>query len=97
VPEGPQHKLNSLLKTPPRYHVEFETEATLRKKLAAAGLQDVEVRGAMFAPLRVLHKVSQRLATSLSAWTLPREDRLSDGSLSRPFAGHSIVTARPRC
>jgi 2-polyprenyl-3-methyl-5-hydroxy-6-metoxy-1,4-benzoquinol methylase len=42
----------------PRYHVEFETPSSLRQKLAAAGFRDIDVRGAMFAPLRPLHKVS---------------------------------------
>ncbi len=34
----------------------------------------------MFAPLRLMHKLSPRLATSISKWTLPRESWLSDGT-----------------
>jgi putative AdoMet-dependent methyltransferase len=85
---------NALRKAEPRYHVEFETISSLREKLAAVGFQDIDIKGAMFAPLRVMHKVSPKLATSLSAWTLPRESRLSDGPLSRSFAGHLIAVAR---
>ena len=89
-----QRLLNSLLKRMPRYHVEFETVSSLRSKLAAAGFEQIEVRGAMFAPLRPLHKISQRLATSFSEWTLPRESWLSDGEASRWIAGHLTVIAR---
>jgi ubiquinone/menaquinone biosynthesis C-methylase UbiE len=85
---------DALLKTVPRYHVEFETVLSLQKKLAAAGFQRLEIKGAMFAPLRPMHKVSSRLATSFSKWTLPRESWLSDGAISRLFAGHLVAIAR---
>lgn len=84
----------SLSGAEPRYHVEFETPSSLRRKLAAAGFSDIEVRGAMFAPLRLLHKVSPSLATSVSRRTLAQEAWLSDGALTRPFAGHLIAIAR---
>jgi hypothetical protein len=82
-----------VLKTVPRYHVEFETASSLKGKLAAAGFEHIEIRGAMFAPLRVMHKVSLRIATASSKWTLPRESWLSDGALSRLVAGHLIAIA----
>lgn len=81
------------LKTVPRYHVEFETVASLKAKLAVAGFEHVEIRGAMFSPLRVMHKISPRIATAFSKWTLPRESWLSDRALSRLFAGHLIAIA----
>jgi SAM-dependent methyltransferase len=83
-----------LFKQIPRYHVEFETENTLRRRLAAIGFEDIEIRGAMFAPLRPLYKLSPRAATALAQWTLPRETWLSDKAFSRPFAGHLIAIAR---
>jgi len=85
---------DALLKTVPRYHVEFETVSSLKKKLAAAGFEQIEIRGAMFAPLRPLHKLSPSLATSFSRWTLLRESWLSEGAISRQFAGHLIAIAR---
>lgn len=84
---------DGLLKTVPRYHVEFETVASLKRKLAAAGFQRIEIRGAMFAPLRVMHKVSPNVAAVCSKWTLPREGWLSDRALSRLFAGHLVAVA----
>jgi len=84
----------ALLTIVPRYHVEFETVSSLHEKLAAAGFEKVDIRGAMFAPLRPLHKLSPRLATSFSKWTLPREGWLSDRRVSRLFAGHLIAIAR---
>jgi SAM-dependent methyltransferase len=83
-----------LLNTVPRYHVEFETVVSLKRKLAAAGFERSEIRGAMFAPLRVMHKGSPQIATACSKWTLPRESWLSDRALSRLFAGHLIAIAR---
>ena len=78
----------------PPYHVEFETASSLQMKLESAGFEEIEIRGAMFAPLRPMHKVSSRLATSFSKWTLPRESWLSNDAVSRPFAGHLIAIAR---
>jgi SAM-dependent methyltransferase len=82
------------LKTVPRYHVEFETVASLKGNLTAAGFEHVEIRGAMFAPLRLMYKLSATLATSVSRRTLPRESWLSGGAISRLFAGHLIAIAR---
>lgn len=83
-----------LLKAVPRYHVEFESVASLRRKLEGTGFEDVQIRGAMFAPLRPLHKLSPKGATAVSKWTMPRENWLSDRTMSRPFAGHLIAIAR---
>jgi SAM-dependent methyltransferase len=91
---GLQKARDTLLKAIPRYHVEFETPASLRKKLAGVGYENIEIRGAMFAPLRPLHKLSPKGAAAVSRWTLPREAWLSDRALSRPFAGHLIAIAR---
>ena len=91
---GLQKARDALLKTVPRYHVEFESVVSLRRKLQGTGFVDVEIRGAMFAPLRPLHKLSPRGAKAFSKWTLPREHWLSDRTMSRPFAGHLIAIAR---
>jgi 2-polyprenyl-3-methyl-5-hydroxy-6-metoxy-1,4-benzoquinol methylase len=79
---------------PPRYHVEFETPASIEAKLHGAGFSQVTVHGAMFAPLRTLHKLSRRLARTVAKRTMPREDRLSDSAWGRAFAGHLIAIAR---
>jgi SAM-dependent methyltransferase len=80
--------------TTPRCHVEFETVSSLRRKLLGVGFSDFDIRGAMFAPLRPLYKLSTGAGTKASQWTLPREKWLSDRALSRPFAGHLIAIAR---
>jgi SAM-dependent methyltransferase len=79
---------------PRRYHVEFETPSSLCDKLRAAGFSHVAAHGAMFAPLRVLHKISPRLGASVSKWTMPHETWLSDTGPFRSFAGHLIIIAR---
>ena len=85
---------DALFKRTPRYHAEFETVASLRRKLTGIGFEQIEIKGAMFAPLRPLHKLSPKAATALSRWTLPREAWLSDRLVTRPLAGHLIVIAR---
>jgi hypothetical protein len=44
----------------------------------------------MFAPLRPTHKLSLGLATSLSRLTPTAGEQLSNGAVSRLFAGHLI-------
>jgi ubiquinone/menaquinone biosynthesis C-methylase UbiE len=83
-----------LTKRVPRYHVEFETVSSLRRKLVDAGFANIEIAGAMFAPLRPLYKLSPALATRCAEWLAPREAQLSDSRLSRSFAGHLIAVAR---
>jgi SAM-dependent methyltransferase len=85
---------DKLLNRVPRYHVEFETVSSLRRKLAGAGFAQVDVAGAMFAPLRPLYKLSPALAIRCAKWTVSREVKLSDGQLSRSFAGHLIAACR---
>src|SRR5262247_3929822 len=80
--------------TPRRYHVEFETPSFLCDKLKAAGFSQVRAHGAMFAPLRVLHKASSRLGAAVSRLTMPQERWLSDYGPLRWFAGHLIIIAR---
>ena len=46
---------------------------SLQRKLAAAGFEHIEIKGAMFAPLRPLYKLSPRLATSLQMDSAARE------------------------
>ena len=83
-----------LTRAPRRYHVEFETPSSLCEKLRAAGFSQVMARGAMFAPLRVIHKVSPRLGAAVSRLTMPHETWLSDIRPFRSFAGHLIIMAR---
>jgi SAM-dependent methyltransferase len=78
----------------PRYHVEFETPATVDAKLRKAGFSHVAVHGAMVAPLRILYKVSPGLACRLAKQTMPHEARLSDSAWSKALAGHLIAVAR---
>jgi SAM-dependent methyltransferase len=86
-----------LLKRVPRYHVEFETVFSLRRKLQAVGFTQVELAGAMFAPLRLLYKIAPVLATRCAERTRPREAWISDGRVTRFFAGHLLAIARRGC
>jgi ubiquinone/menaquinone biosynthesis C-methylase UbiE len=95
------HQLSQLRKlasqmtgAPLRYHVEFETPWSLSAKLRQAGFSEVAVHGAMCAPLRILHKLSPRLATAVSMRAMRHEAWLSDSPPMRPFAAHLIAIAR---
>jgi ubiquinone/menaquinone biosynthesis C-methylase UbiE len=77
-----------------RYHVEFETPSSVQARLTQAGFSQVAVHGAMFAPLRVLHKISGGFATMVSKRVMPHEQSLSDSKWGRPLAGHLIAIAR---
>jgi ubiquinone/menaquinone biosynthesis C-methylase UbiE len=95
------HQLSQLRKlasrltgAPLRYHVEFETPWSLTAKLRKAGFSEVVVHGAMWAPLRILHKLSPRIATTASMRTMRHEQWLSNSRPMRPFAAHLIATAR---
>jgi ubiquinone/menaquinone biosynthesis C-methylase UbiE len=79
---------------PPRYHVEFETPVSVRAKLLQAGFSQVEIHGVMFAPLRILHKISHRLGRAVGKALMPHEQALSDNAWTRPLAGHLIAIAR---
>ena len=79
---------------PGRYHVEFETPSSLCDKLRAAGFSQVEAQGAMFAPLRPLHKLSPRLGAAASRLAMAHDTWLSDYGPFRAFAGHLIIIAR---
>jgi hypothetical protein len=48
----------------------------------------------MFAPLRILHKISPRVGAAVSRMTMPHESQLSDYGPFRRFAAHLIVIAR---
>jgi ubiquinone/menaquinone biosynthesis C-methylase UbiE len=79
---------------PRRYHVEFETPSSLCDKLRAAGFSQVKAQGAMFAPLRVLHKLSPHLGAAASRLAMAHDAWLSDYGPFRRFAGHLIIIAR---
>ncbi|MGE4167683.1 MAG: class I SAM-dependent methyltransferase [Xanthobacteraceae bacterium] len=91
---GLQKLAARLRRATPRYHVEFETPASIEAKLRNAGFAQVSVHGAMFAPLRTLDKLSRPLARTVARWVMPHEQMLSDSGWSRPLAGHLIVVAR---
>ena len=78
----------------PENHVEFETPGALKKKLLDIGFTDVEIHGAMWAPLRISFKLSPSMAESVGRKLRPFDSALADGGGRRVFAGHLVVTAR---
>jgi ubiquinone/menaquinone biosynthesis C-methylase UbiE len=78
----------------PENHVEFETPSALKRKLVDCGFADVEIHGAMWAPLRILFKVSPPVGEYVGRKLLKFDEVLSDTGTLRAFAGHLVVIAR---
>lgn len=75
-------------------HVEFTTPNDLRNTLRFIGFKKVEIHGAMFAFLRIIYKLSNKLGTTW-ARKLDGYDKLfNDHGWLRPLAGHLIGIAQ---
>lgn len=75
-------------------HVEFETPVALKKKLERCGFSNVEVHGAMLAPLRIIYKFSPALGEYIGKRIFKSDETISDLAPLRAFSGHLIVIAR---
>jgi len=75
-------------------HTEFETPSTLYQRLHHGGFGQIEIHGAMFAPLRLVYKLNESLGRFVGKLISPVDSALSDLPILRPFAGHLIAIAR---
>jgi ubiquinone/menaquinone biosynthesis C-methylase UbiE len=86
--------LQRIFKKPPACHVEFTTPNDLRNTFRTIGFKNVEIHGAMFAFLRIIYKLSNKLG-KIWALKLDRYDKLfNDHPWSRLFSGHLIGIAQ---
>jgi ubiquinone/menaquinone biosynthesis C-methylase UbiE len=86
--------LEWVLNKPPVCHVEFTTPNELRNTLRFVGFKKIEIHGAMFAFLRIIYKLHNKLG---STWArkLDGYDKLfNDQPWLRPLAGHLIGIAQ---
>lgn len=74
-------------------HCEFTTPGDIDKEVRAAGFSGAAHRGVLFAPMRVLYKLSTRLASKVAPSLEPIDDAICSISAMRPFAGHLVTVA----
>lgn len=72
-------------------HTEFETPGSLRRGLTRAGFSDVELHGAMLAPLRIAYRL--RVGRPVARWVDGAEPWTGANPLLKAFAGHLIAIA----
>jgi hypothetical protein len=83
-----------VFKKPPACHVEFTTPNELRNTFRFIGFRKVEIHGAMFAFLRIIYKLNNKLGT-IWARKLDRYDNLfNDHAWLLLFSGHLIGIAQ---
>jgi ubiquinone/menaquinone biosynthesis C-methylase UbiE len=75
-------------------HTEMTTPKKLRQLLFSAGFTEIEVHGAMIAPLRIVYKLSPWLGDKCARFLAPIDKVLTNGPLLRAFAGHLIAWAK---
>ena len=61
-------------------HCEFSTPGDIDKEVRAAGFSAAEHRGVLFGPMRILYKLSTRLASKLAPALEPIDDALCSGT-----------------
>jgi SAM-dependent methyltransferase len=75
-------------------HCEFVTPATVEADLRAHGFRDVQTVGRLFAPLRLLYKLSPALGRAFTRRFGRLEDQLGRARPLRRFSGHLVCTAQ---
>ena len=86
--------LEWVFKKPPACHVEFTTPNELRNTFRSIGFKEVEIRGSMFAFLRIIYKLNNKFG-SIWARKLDRYDKLfNDHAWLLSLSGHLIGIAQ---
>ena len=75
-------------------HCEFTTPTQIDREVREAGVPRPQITGVLFAPMRVLYKVSSRLASRIAPKLEPVDDAICAKPGMRPFAGHLVTVAR---
>jgi SAM-dependent methyltransferase len=75
-----------------RCHTEFETPNSLRQRFTRAGFAEIELQGAMLAPLRIAYRL--RVGPPIARWVDRAEPWTGANPLLKAFSGHLIGIAR---
>jgi ubiquinone/menaquinone biosynthesis C-methylase UbiE len=74
-------------------HCEFTTPADIDKEVREAGFSSAVHYGVLFAPMRILYKLSTGLASRIALALEPIDDAISLRRGMRAFAGHLVTIA----
>jgi len=74
-------------------HCEFTTPAEIDKEVLAAGFSTAVHRGVLLGPMRILYKLSTRIARRIAPVLEPFDDAICSIDLTRAFAGHLVTVA----
>jgi ubiquinone/menaquinone biosynthesis C-methylase UbiE len=74
-------------------HCEFVTPAELDVEIRNAGFSRAVYRGVLFGPMRLLYKLSTRIASRLAPLLEPIDDAICGIPATTPFAGHLVAIA----
>jgi ubiquinone/menaquinone biosynthesis C-methylase UbiE len=75
-------------------HCEFTTPKQIDRWVREAGFSEAVHYGVLFAPMRMLYKVSSRVASRVAPKLEPVDDAICAKPVMRPFAGHLVTVAR---
>lgn len=73
---------------------EFFTPSEAERLLREAGFATARTEGRLFAPLRIVYKLSGALGSRVAAAAEVLDDRVHGWRWTRPFAGHLIAIGR---
>jgi len=74
-------------------HCEFTTPAEIDAQVRAAGFSAATHRGVLFAPMRILYKLSTPVASKVAPKLEPLDDAICSVGFTRAFAGHLVTIA----
>jgi ubiquinone/menaquinone biosynthesis C-methylase UbiE len=74
-------------------HCEFTTPAEIDRQVLAAGFSKAVHRGVLLGPMRILYKLSTRIAQRIAPLLEPFDDAICTIHRTRAFAGHLVTVA----
>lgn len=76
-----------------RPHCEFVTPVELDREIRAAGFSATVHRGVLLGPMRILYKISTRVARKVAPMLEPIDDAICAMPWATPLAGHLVTIA----
>lgn len=89
------YSLQRLLKprSTERPHCEFVTPAELDREIRTAGFSTAVHRGVLLGPMRMLYRISTRVARRIVPMLEPIDDAICAMPWTTPLAGHLVTIA----
>lgn len=72
---------------------EFVTPRSVRHDLSNLNISEIEIYGRLFAPLRIIYKISESLAEQVARFLESFDNEMARKSWMAPFSGHLVIIA----